>query len=299
VSLCAQLCTSYCDITGEVDWVRDMIDQFHTVAKKSGARIISLSGHDSVPWDLSTLELARALKIKGEELRSVQLFDEVKVVISGGTTETIFYSTAKPNKKRSPIDPMSLTDSGEKSPAKLTSILPFNVQWSPTIKKYTSWFIMSQVNFSAVKRTNSILQYSSNFTYQERVVVGSYCEGLMELLSLFGFMVSLYFFPTRWFLRKFTLPQVGKGPSKEEMDKGFLKVTGYGEGDKGGKVKSVLYFPTDPAYRDTARMLVETGLTLAFNSAQLEIGGGVYTPGCLGNPLLQRLIDTGCYWKIE
>jgi hypothetical protein len=61
-------------------------------------------------------------------------------------------------------------------------------------------------------------------------------------------------------------------------------VTGYATGSGGSKVKGVLYFPTDPGYRDTvstmclilaatadcmfmetqARMLVESGLSLAF-----------------------------------
>ena len=44
--------TDYCDITGETDWVRGMIDQHDTSAKASGARIVHFCGHDCVPWDL-------------------------------------------------------------------------------------------------------------------------------------------------------------------------------------------------------------------------------------------------------
>ena len=40
---------------------------------------------------------------------------------------------------------------------------------------------------------------------------------------------------------------------------GFLKVSAFGKGSNGTKVKAVFYFPTDPGYRDTARMLVESG----------------------------------------
>jgi len=47
-------------------------------------------------------------------------------------------------------------------------------------------------------------------------------------------------------------------------------------------------------------MLVEAGMTLAFNSHKTDKpDGGVYMPGGLGSVYLQRLIDTGCYWKIE
>jgi hypothetical protein len=77
-------------------------------------------------------------------------------------------------------------------------------------------------------------------------------------------------------------------------------VTGYATGSGGSKVKGVLYFPTDPGYRDTvstmclilaatadcmfmetqARMLVESGLSLAFGvgSGEIKTGGGVFTP---------------------
>lgn len=36
-------------------------------------------------------------------------------------------------------------------------------------------------------------------------------------------------------------------------------MTAIGTGSNGSKAKSVFYFPTDPGYRDTARMLVESG----------------------------------------
>ena len=41
VSLCARYGTDYCDITGETDWVREMIDLHDETAKASGARIIN------------------------------------------------------------------------------------------------------------------------------------------------------------------------------------------------------------------------------------------------------------------
>lgn len=44
--------THYCDITGETDWVRQMIDLYDDAARKTGAKIISFCGHDCIPWDL-------------------------------------------------------------------------------------------------------------------------------------------------------------------------------------------------------------------------------------------------------
>ena len=52
--------THYCDITGETDWVRQMIDLYDDAARASGAKIVSFCGHDCIPWDLcgkSSLQL--------------------------------------------------------------------------------------------------------------------------------------------------------------------------------------------------------------------------------------------------
>lgn len=65
--------THYCDITGEVDWVREMIDQFDDVAKASGARLVSFCGHDCVPWDLTVLECAKLLKKRGDSIKEVDI----------------------------------------------------------------------------------------------------------------------------------------------------------------------------------------------------------------------------------
>lgn len=50
---CIELGTHYCDITGETDWVRKMIDKHDDKARETGARIVHFCGHDCVPWDLS------------------------------------------------------------------------------------------------------------------------------------------------------------------------------------------------------------------------------------------------------
>ena len=60
VKQCAENGTHYCDITGEIDWVRIMIDKYDDVARKSGAKIVSMCGHDCVPWDLSVLSLGKS-----------------------------------------------------------------------------------------------------------------------------------------------------------------------------------------------------------------------------------------------
>ena len=74
VAACAEAGTSYCDITGESDWVREMIDRHDDTARKTGAKIVSFCGHDCVPWDLAVQAVAAKIKEQhgGEELKSVR-----------------------------------------------------------------------------------------------------------------------------------------------------------------------------------------------------------------------------------
>ena len=91
VEACVETGTDYCDITGELTWVREMVAAHDDAARRSGARIVSLCGHDSIPWDLSAYMLARQLRSEhGTALASVDFFDDINSAPSGGTLETAF-----------------------------------------------------------------------------------------------------------------------------------------------------------------------------------------------------------------
>jgi len=124
-------------------------------------------------------------------------------------------------------------------------------------------------------------------------------------MMVFG--TALFCPPLKWILRAFVLPKPGAGPSMNYMTNAYLKLTGFATGSRGHRAKSVMYFPVDAGYLDTARMLVESGLCLALRSEREKITsaahssmGGVYTPAaCLGEVLLQRLVDSGTFWNIS
>ena len=59
VQACAANGTDYCDLTGEVQWIRRMIQRHEAAARKSGARIVHCCGFDSLPSDLGVHFLQR------------------------------------------------------------------------------------------------------------------------------------------------------------------------------------------------------------------------------------------------
>ena len=44
--------TDYCDLTGETQWMRRMIDAHQREAQTSGARVVHACGFDSIPSDV-------------------------------------------------------------------------------------------------------------------------------------------------------------------------------------------------------------------------------------------------------
>ena len=54
VKVCVETGTDYCDLTGEPQWICEMIRRYEGAAKDSGARIVHSCGFDSIPSDMGT-----------------------------------------------------------------------------------------------------------------------------------------------------------------------------------------------------------------------------------------------------
>lgn len=90
VAACVAAGTAYCDLTGEVPFVRQMIDRHHAAAVASGARIVHCCGFDSVPSDLGVWVLQRDLEAqRGRGAPSVTALFEIKGGASGGTVASM------------------------------------------------------------------------------------------------------------------------------------------------------------------------------------------------------------------
>merc|ERR1719215_662378 len=156
-------------------------------------------------------------------------------------------------------------------------------------------FFMAGCNAFAVRRSNALNAYGTNMVYSEGQSFSSRSKACKYLLGLVAFVCCLYVPPLRWLLRKYVLPKPGEGPSEEFMKSGFLKVDGVATSVDNRVVKACISFPVDPGYLDTARMCIESGLTLALDADKLHNKqGGVMTPGaCQGEAVLDRLLKTG------
>lgn len=299
VRACIASKTNYCDITGEADWYAGLVEAYDSAARAAGVRIVSFCGHDSVPWDLMTFMLAKRLRELNnaeESMLKVHMEDEAQSGPSGGTVATIQEAIANGGKRpasKLAFNPILLTEQGTKSAYETKDASPLGPV-DPSVSLQKQWggpFIMSMVNAQVVRRSNALNGYGKQLTYSEvrlaptvAVLLGRYFA-----LAMLGPVLAL---PA--VLQKRLLPQPGTGPSQQELDKGFLQVTGRAVGVHGTQVAARLYFDHDVGYPGTGRLLVESGLCIAQTPDKCERFGGVLTPAtCMGEALLQRLVERG------
>ena len=305
VEFCAKYGTHYADITAEGSWVKTMMLKWQETAKKTGAKIVSYTGHDSIPWELSVSEMVKKMKADhGDELVEVAAYNEYQSGISGGTLATINLLVSENAPAGPTPDPFLLSASGIDQEKKCTSHikpLPSKVV-KPWDKEETfgAPFLMSLVNFDVVAWSQA-LRGAAPLKYSEIAVYPDFKTAFVSYFNLVLLFTGILNPVSKALFAK-VLPKPGEGPEFETMENdSFLTVTCVGTGKSGRKLQSSIYFPRDAGYMDTARMTVESALAMALEETKLPMeGGGFFSPGfALGDVLLGRLQKTGTTYEIK
>jgi short subunit dehydrogenase-like uncharacterized protein len=120
VAACVRSATDYCDITGEVQWIRRMIDAHQEEARRKGARLVHCCGFDSIPSDLGVLFLHNAVQARGKT--AVEIRFRVRRAsggFSGGTIASLLNVLDEGREDhdvgRVLADPYGLNPEGERS----------------------------------------------------------------------------------------------------------------------------------------------------------------------------------------
>ena len=118
VGACVRNGTHYCDLAGEVQWMRAMIDRHEEAARASGACVVHACGFDSVPSDLGVYFLQREARERfGAPCSNVKLrVKTMKGGASGGTIASMMNAIeegrADANVARVLVAPYSLNPRG-------------------------------------------------------------------------------------------------------------------------------------------------------------------------------------------
>ena len=305
VAACVASGTHYCDLTGEVHWMRRMIDAYQAEAQNSGARIVHACGFDSVPSDLGVLFLqSNAQEKYGSFCHHIKMrVTAMRGGFSGGTAASLVHATEQrrrdPSVSRYTIEPYALNPDGERhGPDRRDEIMPFEVRFDPHLRGWTMPFFMSPVNNKIVRRSNALLNYpyGRGFRYEEAIFTGRGPLGwVLAATSVFGarvFMAAMGLAPTRNLLKRYVLPKTGEGPGREIRENSSYEIVQIGALEMSKSMMVRVRGVGDPGVESTSRMFVEAALCLTEDADRLTVGGGFWTPAsAMGDLLLSRLGD--------
>jgi short subunit dehydrogenase-like uncharacterized protein len=307
VEACIETGTDYCDLTGEVNWIRETVDRYHDEAVAAETRIVHSCGFDSVPADIGTLLVQSfATEEFGAPCETVRIYvEDASGGVSGGTLASfgeLFEAVSNDPVARETLrNPYSLAPPGERDGVDRGSQrLPRKDRLR---SEWTAPSPMAAVNERVVRRSNALLNYpyGREFRCSEVIPTGQWVPGVAGAslvsggLGLFGAAMSIS--PLRSGIRRFLFPDPGEGPTERQMENGHFTVRVLGRGtatDGPFTVEAVFGADRDPGYGATARMLGESAMCLLRDETDSPLDGGVLTPASgIGEPLVDRLRAVG------
>ena len=166
VEACIEAGTDYCDLTGEINWVREMIDRYHDDAVAADVKIVHSCGFDSIPADLRVKLLqSYATEEFGEACEFVRIYlEDGEGGVSGGTfasaAELFEAAATDPVSRETVSNPYSLAppgerhgvDTGEQRRPRRDSIRSIWTALSP----------MAVVNERVIRRSNAFLRLQAD-----------------------------------------------------------------------------------------------------------------------------------------
>jgi short subunit dehydrogenase-like uncharacterized protein len=304
VEACAAAGTHYCDLAGEVLFMREAIDRFDAVAAGSGARIVHTCGFDSIPSDLGAFLLAEAARADG----AGELEDTTMVVrslrggFSGGTLASMKgqLDDMRSDKAlaRVVVDPYALSPDRPAEPELGRQSDLTGVERDGELG-WLGPFVMASINTRVVRRSNALQAwaYGRRFRYREVMGFGDGLDAPVKaaavVAGLTGLGAGLSFGPTRSLLDR-VLPAPGEGPSESAREKGSFKILTRARTSGGATYEARIAADGDPGYKATAVMLGEAALCLALDGDALPPRAGVLTPAtAMGHALAERLRAAG------
>jgi short subunit dehydrogenase-like uncharacterized protein len=287
VRACVATATDYVDITGEPQFVNDIIARYDASAREQQIRIVNCCGFDSIPHDLGAY--FTALQLGGDQPLTLEAYVSMNGSLSGGTWNSAIeaFGNLRTNMRQ------SSARSGS-DPQRDVRGMRGRVHYEPIVKGWVT--PMPTIDPQIVLRSARTLpQYGPRFRYGHYLRVGS-LPALVGLGAGVGTAVALaQFRPTRTLLGKLRPP--GEGPTPEQRARSNFRVTFVGKANGEQIITEVR--GGDPGYTETAKMVAESALCLALDRDQLPARYGVLTTAvAMGDRLLARLQQAGITFSV-
>ncbi|TWU76689.1 hypothetical protein ED733_001038 [Metarhizium rileyi] len=281
--LCAEAGTHYLDCTGEVPWVARMIKKYENTAKKSGAIMVPQNGIESAPPDVLTWAMAQHLRndLNASTKDAVVTIHTLNSAPSGGTLATVLVhfehfplKEVIESTKPFAISPIPHTSGAKPQTSFLQSLL--GVTSLPNLGLLTT-SIAGKTDQAVVTRTWGLLH---EIPSRKKEFYGPRFTWFRSLVKRFVY-------------------QPGEGVSREEMENEAVEYRGTAVPDLESNPSQKQAFGRawfhGGLYMLTGVFLAQGALTILEDD--LELGGGLFTPACLGQKYLDRMNGAG--FKVE
>lgn len=283
VAACAEAGTDYVDLTGEPEFVDRVYTAHHQTALASGARLVHSCGFDSVPHDLGAWWTVQ------------QLPDDVPitmrgVVRSGGTLSggTFHSALGQFARRRDAKSAAQARRAVEERPVGRSSRAVGGKPRRDPVLGY--WLLpLPTIDPLVVARSGAALaSYGPKFRYSHYAGTKTLRWAAGGAVAVTGIAAAAQIPPLRRLLGSRLSP--GDGPDEARRAKSWFTVDFLAEAD--GRTLHTRVAGGDPGYDETAKMLSESALSLAFDDNPAT-SGQVTTAQAMGERLTDRLIERG------
>jgi saccharopine dehydrogenase (NAD+, L-glutamate forming) len=283
VAACAEAGTDYVDLTGEPEFVDRVYVAHHATAQQTGARLVHACGFDSIPHDLGAYFTVR------------QLPDDVPItlrgvvraggMVSGGTFHSAMNAFSRLRQSKAAYAARRAVE--PRPEGRSSRAVAGTPHRDPVLGR---WLLpLPTIDPIIVARSGAALPaYGPEFRYSHFAGTKTlrYAVGGAGTVAALGVAAQV---PP---LRRALLGRIrqGEGPDAARRARSWFTVDFVGEG--GGQTVRTRVSGGDPGYDETAKMLAESALCLAFDDNP-TVAGQVTTAQAMGDALTARLVAAG------
>jgi short subunit dehydrogenase-like uncharacterized protein len=315
IEACVSRGAHYVDLTGEIPFVRQMIDRYDDRAREAGVKVVQVCGFEALPPDLAVLLAAETARERyGDGLSEVDLEAAVEGppglprpsdLLSGGTLQSLAAAAGDDSAADIADAAALITDPAlaevvrERSPIRIAPRRGFSgaviAPMAPA----------AFINPAVIQRTAALVEGGFGreevFRYREGVALGGgvitlplrYAAAGMISGTQAGVLAAAKARPSiRRRIGKTLgriLPSSGFGPSGDRLEQWKWRMAVKARTTGGHEVRVDIDADGQPGYLTTARMLGEVGLMLAEKGATPDRAGHVTPAVAVGTGAVERL----------
>jgi short subunit dehydrogenase-like uncharacterized protein len=326
IEACIAAGSHYADLTGEIPFVRQMIDAAGERAEQAGVKVVNVSGFEALPADLAVALAARTARERwSEELATADLDVEMinpsgvirpSEAISGGTLQSMAEMVGADG-AAALTDPAALIDDPDQA-RRVRNVSPITIapRLGPGGELVGPMAPAAFINPAVIHRTAALAAAEEGrefnpFRYREGVAIPGSAVTLplryAVAAALTGTQAAVRALANSSpgirgrvadFLRR-RLPGSGFGPQGERMGDFAWRMALNARTVGGHYVRIDLDADGHPGYLSTAKMLGEAGLLLSENGATPARSGFLTPATALGTEQLDRFRHAGLRFQVS